>query len=187
MFCAIALGALWRPLGVALCLLCATRVLQWDSQKLQKHVKTNGLGRFLGILLRRPTQTTWTKNAFPCSVRLVFHVCKTLPCSVTLIFIDEIALPCRRRFIFSLCHLQSFVMLPPFLFVLQCFCYVTFKFQRKTQGFRYVTSVFCLLYTVFLMLPSYFQGKIEDFVMLPPDCVCFIMFLLCYLQISKEK
>ena len=81
-------------------MVCATRVLQWGSKKLQKHVKTNGLGRFGGILLGRPTWTIRTKNAFPCSVRLVFHFCKAFPCSVALIFVDEIALPCRRRSIF---------------------------------------------------------------------------------------
>ena len=100
MFCAIALGALWRPLGVVHFLVCATRVLQWGSKKLQKQFKTNGLGRFGGILLGRPTWTIRTKHAFPCSARLVFHVCKTFPCSVALIFFDEIALPCRRRSIF---------------------------------------------------------------------------------------
>ena len=97
MFCAIALGALWCPLGVVHFLVCATRVLQWGSKKLQKQLKTNGLGRFGGIPLGRPTWTIRTKNAFPCSVRLVFHFCKVLPCSVALIFIDEIAFPCRRR------------------------------------------------------------------------------------------
>ena len=49
MFCAIALGALWRPLGVVHFLVCATRVLQWASKKLQKQFKTTGLGRFGGI------------------------------------------------------------------------------------------------------------------------------------------
>ena len=97
MFCAIALGALWRPLGVAHVLLCATRVLQWDSQKLQKHIKSNGLAHVWGILLGRLTWTIWTTNAFPCSVRLVFHFCEAFPCSVALIFIDEIAFPCRWR------------------------------------------------------------------------------------------
>ena len=95
MFCAIALGALWRPLGVVHFLVCATRVLQWGSKKLQKHCKTTGLGRFWGILLGRPTWTIRTNDAFPCSVRLDFHFCKAFPCSVALIFIDEIAFPCR--------------------------------------------------------------------------------------------
>ena len=97
MFCAIALGALWRPLGVVHFLVCATRVLQWDSKKLQKHFKTHGLGHFGGILLGRLTWTIWTTNAFPCSVRLVFHFCEAFPCSAALVFIDEIAFPCRRR------------------------------------------------------------------------------------------
>ena len=100
MFCAIALGALWRPLGVVHFLVCATWVLQWGSKKLQKHIKTHGLGRFEGILLGRPTWTIRTTNAFPCSARLVFHFCKAFPCSVALIFFDEIAFPCRWRSIF---------------------------------------------------------------------------------------
>ena len=90
MFCAIALGALWRPLGVVQFLVCAIRVLQWGSKKLQKHIKTNGLGRFGGILLGRPTWTIRTTNAFPCSARLVFHFCKALPCSVALIFLTKL-------------------------------------------------------------------------------------------------
>ena len=94
------MAALWRPLGLLHFLVCATRVLQWGSKKLQKQFKTNGLGRFGGILLGRPTWTIWTTNAFPCSVRLVFRFCKAFPCSVALIFIDEIAFPCRRRSIF---------------------------------------------------------------------------------------
>ena len=48
----------------------------------------------------RPTWTIRTTNAFPCSVRLVFHFCKAFPCSVALIFFDEIAFPCRWRSIF---------------------------------------------------------------------------------------
>jgi len=94
MFCAIALGALWRLLGVIHFLVCATRVLQWDSKKLQKQFKTHGLGHFGGILLGRLTWTIWTTSAFPCSVRLVFHFCEAFPCSVALIFIDEIAFLC---------------------------------------------------------------------------------------------
>ena len=97
MFCAIALGALWHPLGVVHFLVCATRVLQWDSKKLQKQFKTNGLEHFGGILLGRLTWTIWTTDAFPCSVRLVFHFCEAFSCSAALIFIDEIAFPCRRR------------------------------------------------------------------------------------------
>ena len=51
MFCVIALGALWHPLGVVHFLVCATRVLQRDSKKLQKQFKTSGLEHFWGILL----------------------------------------------------------------------------------------------------------------------------------------
>ena len=80
----------------------------------------------------------------------------------------------------SLCHLR-------FSLFYNVFCYVTFKIQRKTNGFRYVTSGFCLFYIVFAMLPSNVQWKIKDFVMLPPDCACFILFLLCYLQLSNEQ
>ena len=47
MFCAIALGALWCPLGVVHFLVCATRVLQWGSKKLQKHVNKNKWGKSL--------------------------------------------------------------------------------------------------------------------------------------------
>ena len=97
MFCAIALGALWRPLGVVHFLVCANRVLRWASKKVQKQFKTNGLRRFGGILFGRPTWTIRTTNAFPCSARLVFHVCEAFPCSVGLIFLNEIAFPCRRR------------------------------------------------------------------------------------------
>ena len=97
MFCAIALGALWHPLGVVHFLVCANRVLRWASKKLQKQFKTNGLRHFGGILFGRPTWTIRTTNAFPCSVRLVFHVCEAFPCSVGLIFLNEIAFPCRRR------------------------------------------------------------------------------------------
>ena len=86
MFCAIALGALWRPLGVVHFLVCANRVLQWGSKKFQKQFKTNGLRRFGGILFGRPTWTIRTTNAFPCSARLVFHVCEAFSCSVALIF-----------------------------------------------------------------------------------------------------
>ena len=100
MFCAIALEALWRPLGVVSFSVWAPRVLQWSLKKRQKVFKNNGLGRFGGILLGRPTWTIRTKNAFPCSVRLVFHFCKAFPCSVALIFFDEIAFPCRWRSIF---------------------------------------------------------------------------------------
>ena len=50
----------WELFGVHLgwsILVCATRVLQWDSKKFQKHFKTNGLGRFWGTLLGRPIRT----------------------------------------------------------------------------------------------------------------------------------
>ena len=60
------------------------------------------------------------------------------------------------------------------------FLYVTFKVSLCHLRF-------CLFYNVFAMLPSNFKGKLMDFGMLPPDFVCFIMFLLWYLQISKEK
>ena len=78
-------------------MVCATRVLQWGSKKLQKQFKAHGLDCFWGILLGRPTWTIWTTNAFPCSVRLVFNFCEAFPCSAALVFIDEIAFPCRRR------------------------------------------------------------------------------------------
>jgi hypothetical protein len=48
MFRAIALGALWRPLGLIYFLMCTTKVLRWGSKQLQKQFKTHGLGRFRG-------------------------------------------------------------------------------------------------------------------------------------------
>ena len=45
------MGALWHPLGLPHFLVCATRVLQWGSNKHQKQLKINGLGRFGGTLL----------------------------------------------------------------------------------------------------------------------------------------
>ena len=48
MFRVIALGALWRLLGVVNFLVCAKWVLRWNSKKLQKQLKTNGLERFRG-------------------------------------------------------------------------------------------------------------------------------------------
>ena len=66
------MGALWRPLGLPHFLVCATRVLQWGSNKRQKQFKINGLGRFFGTLLGGPISTIPTKNTFPCSATLVF-------------------------------------------------------------------------------------------------------------------
>ena len=86
MFGAIAWGALWRPLGLLHFLVCATRVLQWGTNKHQKQFKIIGLGRFWGTLLGRPIWTMRTKNAFPCSVVLILHFWETFPCSVALVF-----------------------------------------------------------------------------------------------------
>jgi hypothetical protein len=80
------MGALWRPLGLLHFLVCAPRVLQWGSNKLRKHLKINGLGRFLGTLLGRPIWTMRTKNAFPCSVVLILNFWEAFPCSVALVF-----------------------------------------------------------------------------------------------------
>ena len=86
MFGAIAWGALCRPLGLLHFLVCATRVLQWGSQKLQKHLKLNGLGRFWRTLLGTPIWTMRRRKAFPCSVALVLHFPEALPCSAALVF-----------------------------------------------------------------------------------------------------
>ena len=80
------MGALWRPLGLLHFLVCATRVLQWASNKRQKQFKINGLGRFLGTLLGRPIWTIPTKNTFPCSATLVSHFREAFSCSVALVF-----------------------------------------------------------------------------------------------------
>ena len=80
------MGALWRPLGLLHFLVCATRVLQWASNKRQKQFKINGLGRFLGTLLGRPIWTIPTTNAFPCSAALVLDFREAFSCSVTLVF-----------------------------------------------------------------------------------------------------
>ena len=80
------MGALWRPLGLLHFLVCATRVLQWASNKRQKQFKINGLGRFLGTLLGRPIWTIPTKNTFPCSAALVLHFREAFSCSATLVF-----------------------------------------------------------------------------------------------------
>ena len=61
-------------------------------------------------------------------------------------FLDEIAFPCRWR---------SFFAISP-------------------SKFSYVTFVFALFYNEFAMLPSNFQGKLKDFIMLPPVLLCFI-------------
>ena len=80
------MGALWRPLGLLQFLVCTTRVLQWGSKKLQKHLKINGLGRFFGTLLGRPIWTMRTKNTFPCSVAFILHFREAFPCSAALVF-----------------------------------------------------------------------------------------------------
>ena len=80
------MGALWRPLGLLHFLVCATRVLQWASNKRQKQFKINGLGRFLGTLLGRPIWTIPTKNTFPCSAALVLDLREAFSCSVALVF-----------------------------------------------------------------------------------------------------
>ena len=80
------MGALWRPLGLLHFLVCATRVLQWASNKRQKQFKINGLGRFLGTLLGRPIWTIPTKNTFPCSAALVLHFREAFSCNATLVF-----------------------------------------------------------------------------------------------------
>ena len=124
------MGALWRPLGLPHFLVCATRVLQWGSTKRQKQFKINGLGCFLGTLLRRPIWTIPTKNTFPCSVVLVlgfptwapsargrtrrglhesapmqrgarFFPKKAFPCSAPLKVLSVTSAPARSRVTFS--------------------------------------------------------------------------------------
>ena len=80
------MGALWRPLGLLHFLVCATRVLQWASNKRQKQFKINGLGRCLGTLLGRPIWTIPPKNMFPCSAALVLYFREAFSCSVALVF-----------------------------------------------------------------------------------------------------
>ena len=80
------MGALWRPLGLLHFLVCATRVLQWGSNKRQKQFKINGFGRFLWTLLGRPIGTIPTKNTFPCSAALVLYFREAFSCSVALVF-----------------------------------------------------------------------------------------------------
>ena len=84
MFGAIALAALWRPLGLIHFLVCTTTVRRWSSRKVRKHVKTNGLGRFRGthfgglssaksVPMQRGTRFQ-VFQAFPCNVALVFRL-----------------------------------------------------------------------------------------------------------------
>ena len=80
------MGALGRPLGLLHFLVCATRVLQWASNKRQKQFKINGLGHFFGSLLGTPIWTMRTTNTFPCSAALVLHFPEALPCSAALVF-----------------------------------------------------------------------------------------------------
>ena len=80
------MGALWRPLGLPHFLVCATRVLQWGSNKRQKQFKISDLERFLGTLLGRRIWTILTKNTFPCSATLVLHFREAFPCSTALVF-----------------------------------------------------------------------------------------------------
>ena len=51
MFCAIALGALWNPLGVVSFCVCTLRVPQWSLKENQKVFKNHGLVIFGGPVL----------------------------------------------------------------------------------------------------------------------------------------
>ena len=94
------MGALWRPLGLPHFLVCATRVLQWGSKKEQNQFTINGLGRFGGTLLGRPTWTIPTQIAFPWSVALILCFREAFPCSVALVFSFSEAFPCSAAFVF---------------------------------------------------------------------------------------
>ena len=85
MFCAIALGALWHPLGVVSFCVCALRVLQWSLRKGQKVFKNNGLGDLFGTRFGGSIWNVQTAKAFPCSVALVSVSAGALPCSVALV------------------------------------------------------------------------------------------------------
>ena len=98
MFCAIALGALWCPLEVVHFLVCATRVLQWGSKKLQKHFKTHSLGRFGGIFF---LETSLDKTCVPMQRGARFSFLQSVPMQRVAHFFDEIAFPCRWRSIFT--------------------------------------------------------------------------------------
>ena len=79
------MGALWCPLGLLHFLVCATRMLQWASNKRPKQVKIHGLGCFLGTRLGRPIWIIPTKNTFPCSAALVLDLREAFSCSVALV------------------------------------------------------------------------------------------------------
>ena len=82
MFCAIALGALRGPLELIYVLMCTTRVLRWDSKKLQKQLRINSLGHFLGTRLGDQSG----RGAFPCSMALVFSFSEAFSYSVAIVF-----------------------------------------------------------------------------------------------------
>ena len=114
MFRAIALGALWRPLGVVYFLMRTKWVLRWNSKNVQNYLKITGLERFWRTLLGTPIWTMWTKITLPCSVALVLHFFRAFLCSVALVlhfwktfscsvahdFIFSEAFPCCVAFIF---------------------------------------------------------------------------------------
>ena len=112
-----------------------------------------------------------------------------------------------------LCHLQTpkesnrFRHVTHALVLFQkVFCYVTFKFLRKTihfgmlpmflllscnllchlqfpqenNRFRYVTYAFAVFYDVFCYVTFKFQRKTLDFVMLPMCFLCFYYNVFCY-------
>ena len=76
MFCASALGALWRPLGVTIFLAPLSGVLRCPPKKRQKQFKNNGLGHFRGVLFGPSIWTFRSARAFPCSMALVFRFSK---------------------------------------------------------------------------------------------------------------
>ena len=75
MFGAIALGALWRPLGVIHFLVCTKWVLRRTSKNVQKHFKINGLERFLGTRFGRPI---WARSV-PMQRGARFQVFQSVP------------------------------------------------------------------------------------------------------------
>ena len=75
MFGAIALGALWRPLGVIHFLVCTKWVLRRTSKNVQKHLKINGLERFRGTHLGGPI---WARSV-PMQRGARFQVFRRIP------------------------------------------------------------------------------------------------------------
>ena len=97
MFRVIALGALWRLLGVVNFLVCAKWVLRWNSKKLQKHLKTNGLERFRGAHFGGPISA---RSAF-MQRGARFQVFRSVPMQrgARFAFLQSVLMQCGARFL----------------------------------------------------------------------------------------